>query len=225
MPLLHEHFGLSHIHSSTLYQTALTHRSFYAEQSTTPSQEALFYERLEFLGDSVLELMVSTYLYSHFQEMAEGKPTRMRSMIVCRKNLNRIAQHIALEKYIRTKIPLEQLSIDTLGNTYEALIGAIYLDQGFEATQQIVTQYLLENGHIDWKTLQGDLYDYRTIVLHWSQREHKDINFLFEELSHSPSLFLCKILIDTQELAYATGRNKKIAVQEASKYLVEKMNL
>jgi len=131
-----------------------------------------------------------------------------------------LANSIQLGNYLRSSLPVKQLSIDALGNAYEALVGAIYLDQGFEKTKCILVEHLLETSLIDWSSLQGELYDYRSLVLHWSQREKKKVEFTYQELSHTPSLFECFIYVDDVVMATAKGRNKKLAGQEACKVLV-----
>lgn len=221
MPLLREHFGIRRIHTSSYYVSALTHSSFHTERPL----ESTLNERLEFLGDAVLELVVSSYLYERFPTIDEGKLTRCRASIVCRENLNTLANSIQLGNYLRSRLPVKQLSIDALGNAYEALVGAIYLDQGFAKTQHILVTHLLESSLIDWNILQGELYDYRSLVLHWSQREKKKVEFTYHELSHTPSLFECLIYVDEVVMATAKGRNKKLAGQEACKLLVSLYDL
>jgi ribonuclease III len=217
MPLLREHFGIKRIYTSSYYVSALTHSSFHAAHALVSNT---LNERLEFLGDAVLELVVSSYLYERFPTIDEGKLTRCRANIVCRENLNTLANSIQLGNYLRSSLPVKQLSIDALGNAYEALVGAIYLDQGFEKTKCILVEHLLETSLIDWSSLQGELYDYRSLVLHWSQREKKKVEFTYQELSHTPSLFECFIYVDDVVMATAKGRNKKLAGQEACKVLV-----
>ena len=222
MPLLREHFGIKKVHTSSYYVSALTHSSFYAEHAQVT---ASLNERLEFLGDAVLELVVSSYLYERFPSIDEGKLTRFRANIVCRESLNALANSIQLGSYLRASFPVKHLSFDALGNAYEALVGAIYLDQGFEKTQRILVKHLLETSLIDWTLLQGELYDYRSLVLHWSQREKKKVDFVYNEITHSPSLFECLIYVDDVIAATAKGRNKKLAGQEACKLLVEQYEL
>ena len=99
------------------------------------------------------------------------------------------------------------------------------MDQGFAKTQHILVTHLLESSLIDWNILQGELYDYRSLVLHWSQREKKKVEFTYHELSHTPSLFECLIYVDEVVMATAKGRNNKLAGQEGCKLLVSLYDL
>ena len=218
MPLLFDAFGITQVKDTNLYIKALTHTSYRTSKYTTSSNE-----RLEFLGDAVLEIMVSTYLYHRFPEAEEGKLTRLRSAIVCRENLNNLAQYIHLERYFLTALRISQRNSNILGNAYEALIGAIYLDQGFDYLYKVFTERVLESGFIHWDELQGELYDYRTLILHWSQREHKEVIFRYEEFQQKPPLFECRLLVEDLERAHATGCNKKQAVQKACKLFLKEL--
>jgi len=222
MPLLIDHFAIHRVHDSTLYVAALTHASFHAIREKGYRKLQLVNERLEFLGDAVLELVVSDYLFARFPNMAEGKLTRLRANIVCRENLNSLARTIGIEDYLRTGLQKTSATgVDILGNAYEALIGAIYLEHGYATVYKIIVKQVLESGFIDWASLHGELYDYRSIVLHWSQREHANIEYVYNELTKKPSLFECKLFLEGVEKACGNGRNKKMAVQAACKSFVE----
>ena len=167
--------------------------------------------------------MVSDYLFVRFPKMAEGKLTRLRASIVCRDNLNTLGRNIGLDKYLRTGLQKSQMGLDVLGNAYEALIGAIYLERGYTVVRKIFVARVLESGFIDWASLHGELYDYRSMVLHWAQRERKDIEYLYEVVSQKPSLFECKLVVDGETKVSARGRNKKLAGQEAARIWIENL--
>lgn len=225
MPLLIESFGVDRVRDSILYISALTHGSFHGEQTYRHESLQLLNERLEFLGDAVLELVVSDYLCARFPNMAEGKLTRLRASIVCRDNLNALGRSIGLKKYIRTGSPMPQIGVDVLGNVYEALIGAIYLEKGYGTVCKLFVERVLESGFIDWGVLQGELYDYRSMVLHWSQREKKKVEYIYEELSQKPSLFQCRLIVDGDEKLSGCGRTKKLATQEVCKLWVQELKM
>ena len=221
MPLLIEHFGIHRVREYPLYISALTHGSFHDEHTYSHERLQLLNERLEFLGDAVLELVVSDYLFIRFPKMAEGKLTRLRASIVCRDNLNALGRNIGLEKYLRIGIQKSQMGLDVLGNAYEALIGAIYLEKGYAVVRKLLVERVLESGFIDWTSLHGELYDYRSLVLHWAQRKRKNVEYLYEAVSQKPSLFECRLVVDGEEKIRARGRNKKMAGQAVSRIWIE----
>ena len=80
---------------------------------------------------------------------------------------------------------------------------------------------VLESGFIDWTSLHGELYDYRSLVLHWAQRKRKNVEYLYEAVSQKPSLFECRLVVDGEEKIRARGRNKKMAGQAVSRIWIE----
>ncbi len=122
-------------HDMTLLKTALTHKSFSSEHN----------ERLEFLGDALLNLYVTEYLYDRFDSLNEGKLTQFKATIVSRENLTKIAQSIGLSDFIRTGKgeSLEGNSIP--GNAVEAIIGAVFLDSNYSKTNRFLNKLLKQN--------------------------------------------------------------------------------
>ena len=119
----------------TLLRKALTHKSLSSQHN----------ERLEFLGDALLNLHVSEYLYSRFVNLDEGKLTQFKAKIVSRENLTKIAENIELSRFIKAGKGEKLVDNSIIGNTLEALIGAVYLDSNYSKTNQVLNKLLKEN--------------------------------------------------------------------------------
>ena len=119
------------------YKEALTHKSVSGASN----------ERLEYLGDALLGLVVARELYRLFPDQGEGFLTRVRAKAVCRENLNKIAHEIGLDKHLLTAMPMKRNSENVFGNAFEALVGAIFLDAGYEAAEDFVRRKVVgKNG-------------------------------------------------------------------------------
>lgn len=135
-------------------------------------------ERLEFLGDSVIGSVVADYLFKRFPFKDEGFLTKMRSRMVSRASHNQIAQRLGLKMFIE----LDNERFKTLqpnsiyGDAYEALIGAIYLDKGFDAAQQFIINRII-NMHIDMHEIENKEIDFKSKFIEWVQREKKEYRF------------------------------------------------
>lgn len=203
--------------NANLYQLAFQHKSKNKSNN----------ERLEFLGDSVLDVVVSELLYKHFPKKDEGELSKLRSKIVSRKYLNNIAQQLNLIQYLDYQYyPKHQKSNNIEGNTLEALIGALYIDLGFDTCKKIVENKLLQP-FIDWKTIDTEITDYKSLIFNYSQRENLPINFslLHENKDLGASRFHVALQINDELVAEGFGRTKKIAEQNAAQIFLEKNKL
>lgn len=151
----------------TLYEQALTHRS--ASRSCN--------ERLEFLGDAVIGLVVTDVLYRLYPEQREGILTRYRSHLVCRERLNCIAQRIGLDKYLQIGTPLKKNAEDVYGNALEALVGAVYRDCGYKRAEAFVLQYIIGKENVLRHELEDKDTDYKSALLEWGQHHQKKVVF------------------------------------------------
>ena len=205
-------------HNLLFLHQALTHTS-YANEAR--EKNAVHNERLEFLGDAVLELATSTYLYQHFPEMPEGEMTKSRASVVCEVSLHRRAAEVSLGDYLL----LGHGEIVTggakrpsiLADAFEAVIGAIYLDQGWEvASQYVLTQLRAELTEVE----SGQrLKDYKTVLQEVIQR-HPGQRIVYELLSATgpDHAKVFQVAVRVYGLAYGTGkgRTKKEAEQHAA---------
>lgn len=137
-------------------------------------------ERLEFLGDSVLDAIVADYLYAEYPNEQEGFLTKMRAKIVSRKTLNLIGNKMRLARFIEADIEQDYQTTSLIGNALEALIGAIYLEKGFVKTEQIVHKQILRK-HIDLKSIEFVENDFKSKLIEWAQKNRVKVIFTTHE--------------------------------------------
>ena len=199
----------------SLLEVALTHSSYANEQKKGNCCDN---ERMEFLGDAVLELSSSDYIYKNHSEMAEGKMTRLRASIVCEPTLALCARAIKLDTFIRLGKGEELTggrSRDSIvSDACEAVIGAIYLDGGFANAKEFVNKFILND--LDNKKL---FFDSKTILQEIVQAHFKEeisYRMIGEEGPDHDKSFHAAVLIGEKEYGTGTGRTKKAAEQEAA---------
>lgn len=198
------------------YQLAMLHRS---ASIPTDNGTMLSNERLEFLGDAVLNSVVTDILYRRFENQREGFLTNTRSKIVKRESLNRLALEIGLDKLMLAgKNVNRTTSSNMVGNALEALLGAIYLDYGYKKCKRFVEDRLLKK-FIDIDQVALDEVNFKSKLIEWCQKNRFSIEFelLGEELNAANNhLFHTEIIIDNQIVCEATGRSKKESHQSAA---------
>ncbi|AGD97993.1 ribonuclease III [Blattabacterium sp. (Blatta orientalis) str. Tarazona] len=149
--------------------------SFSTKRKTLDKNYFLDFQRLEFLGDAVLNSIISHFLCEKLPEKKEGELTQVRSKIVCRKNLNEISKKLTLTKvFFQKNQPI--ISENILGNTLEALIGFIYLEIGYQGCKNFVYKKILHY-HVNITQLQKEISSYKVWVIEWSQKNKFIINF------------------------------------------------
>lgn len=201
------------------YDLALRHKSLSLHNA---DGSLMNNERLEFLGDSILDALVADVLYRHFEKGGEGFLTNTRSKIVKRETLNKLAIDLGLDKMMMVANNTNSLRKDIFGNTLEALFGAIYLDRGYEACRQFLEKKILEQ-LLDLESVAKTVSNYKSLVLEWCQQKHYELEFptypslRSDEDTSLPPSFECELLINGKLVAKAKGYSKKNAQQEASK--------
>lgn len=205
-----------------LYQQAFTHKS---AQRKEISGQYINNERLEFLGDAILGAIVSDVLYFKFKERSEGFLTNTRSKIVQRESLNQLAIEIGLDKLIVSSPNSGLLRNNIFGNAFEALIGAIYLDQGYGKCRQFIEIKILDR-LIDIEKVANKEVNFKSRLIEWSQKEKVEIQFdVIEEyisIDNKP-IFQIQILINHHNAGIGTGHSKKESQQSASKQALKKI--
>lgn len=199
-----------------LYQLAFRHTSASKQTKIDGFKESN--ERLEFLGDAVLGMVVAEYLFKKYPFKDEGFLTEIRSRIVNRESLNIVARKIGLDKLIEFDGQRNFHRTSMFGDAMEALIGAIYLDKGFILTKKFIITKLLSN-HFDLDTVISNNTNYKSIILGWAQAGGRKIEFLIVEekgKNHSKE-FIAQVLLDSEIISSGTGWNKKKAEQDASR--------
>ncbi len=194
------------------YRLALMHRS-------KPDDVTSSNERLEFLGDAILGAIVAEYLFKKYPYQPEGYLTELRSRIVRRETMNNVALRMGLNKLVQYNQNDRGLSRSHIfGNALEALIGAVYLDQGFTKTRKFILNQIIR-AYIDLDTMESTDTNYKNQLLSWAQRSNKQLTFdtIDEKNDGTRKLFTVGIMIDGELVASGTGYNKKDAGQVAAK--------
>ena len=203
-----------------LYKTALSHRS--VREGADENNE-----RLEFLGDAILSSIVAHYLFRKYPYKGEGFLTEMRSKMVNRQKMNEIAVKMGLKKItIYNKMDNALKISQIFGNSLEALIGAVYLDKGYEKTKKWVEKYIIMP-YLFIDDLEGIDINIKNKLYGWANKNGKSLEFvtLDEKIENGRRLFTIASTVDGQIISQAKGYNKKDASHIAAKLAVEKLGL
>ena len=204
----------------SVYKLAFSHRSLSLE---TVHGIRLSNERLEYLGDAVLGAVVADLLFKRFPTRDEGFLTEMRSRIVSRENLKQVAIKIGIDQLlIRDAVPGSYRSM--YGDAFEALIGAIYLDKGYNATYNFIVVRIVKH-HVDLQDIEQTENNFKSMILNWGQKEKHSIVFEVLEEEAKSRLIKIRLLIDEQEVATGTDFIKKKAEQIAAEIACKQLNL
>lgn len=185
----------------SLYKLAFTHKS-----NTTNQDNHLSNERLEFLGDAILDSIISDILYKRFPYKSEGELTQYRSNVVKRTSLNKIAISLGINEML-IAAPNANISKRMYGDMLEALVGALYLDKGYRFTYHFVKKKI-----IDDLLSTEDLVkqrNYKSKLLEWGQQYRKKVVFTEEKDPNDDLIFLSKVTVDEREIATGKGKTKK----------------
>lgn len=195
-----------------IFRLAFHHKS----SSTDKSSPLRSNERLEFLGDAVLSTIVAEYLFKKYPNGSEGFLTKMRSKIVKRRTLNQIADDMGLDVILR-EYNDTRLSDSMKGNALEALIGAIYLERGYNGTKKIVIGRVLRD-HINIHELEQQDDNYKSQLLEWCQKTGRDVDYRMKQKYKfdKRDRFKIAVAVNGDEVAFAEAFSKKSAEQLAS---------
>jgi ribonuclease-3 len=198
-----------------LYEIAFIHRS---ATFTLPSGKKVNNERLEYLGDAVLDAILSDYLFEKFPDANEGFLTKIRSRIVNRDVLNELSVSMGINKILISKINSSHLTKNLYGDAFEALIGAVFLDKGFKKTKKVFIKNVL-NKYLDLDLIVKTDTDYKSLVFEWVQKHKSNLIFTYNEeydFNLKKSVFSTVLFIDKKEFGEGHGSSKKEAKQEAA---------
>jgi len=205
---------------TVLYKTALTHRS--VRDSADENNE-----RLEYLGDAILSGIIADFLFKKYPYKEEGFLTEMRSKMVNRNKLNEIAIKMGLKKItFFNKFDNSLKMSQIFGNTLEAVVGAIYLDKGFEKTKKWVMECIIIP-HLFLQDLENLEINQKNILYGWANKKGKNLEFetLDERLESGRRLFTIGAVVDGELIAEGKAYNKKDASQIAATVAIEKLGL
>lgn len=203
-----------------LYKAALTHRSV---RDTADENN----ERLEYLGDAILSAIVADFLFKKYPYKEEGFLTEMRSKMVNRNKLNEIALKMGVKKITNFNKFDNSLKMSQIfGNTLEALVGAVYLDQGFKSTQLWVLKQIIIP-HLYMEDLENLEINHKNKLYGWANKNGKNLEFetLDERMEGGRRLFTIGAVVNGQLIAEAKAYNKKDASQVAAALALDKLGL
>ena len=224
---LHQILGF-YPRKTSVYREALIHRSVNHHRQHDKKKDN---ERLEYLGDAVIETVVSDILYHHFPGKKEGFLTSVRSKIVQRSSLNRIAKEIGLVELIQSTHINHTHNSFISGNAFEALIGAIYLDRGYAYCYDFFKERIIGK-HVDIDKVAKEEDNFKSKLIEWSQKTQYEV--IFELISentvgtNSPT-FQTRVCVEGIELGTGFGYSKKesqqLAAKEAMRHIHKKTAL
>ena len=196
------------------YKKAFTHRS---SNILDEVGNPLNYERLEFLGDAMLSAVIAGHLFNEAPTGDEGYLTKMRSKIVSREHLNELGKDLNLVQFVESKVPVQHFGDNIHGNIFESLVGAIYLDRGYEYCEKFIQKRVIIP-YVDITRLEGKVISYKSLVIEWCQKEKRQFHFdIFEDNGiDGERLFGVKLSIDEKVIAKARATSKKKAEEKAS---------
>ena len=205
-----------------IYQQALLHKS---TSLRSEKGRPINNERLEFLGDAILDAIVGDIVYKHFEGRREGFLTNTRSKIVQRETLNKLAVEIGLDKLVKYSARSSSHNSYMYGNAFEAFIGAIYLDQGYERCKQFMEKKILKN-YIDLDKMSRKEMNFKSKLIEWSQKNKMEVSFeLIEQLldkDYNP-MFHTEVRIEGVSAGTGTGYSKKESQQNAARMALKKI--
>lgn len=205
-----------------LYEIAFTHSSYSAKHELDYD-----YERLEFLGDSVLNMLTSEFLQNMHPSYSEGKLTKLRANYVCQNALIVYSHENDLDKYVKLNLEDNAISdnevISITADVFESFLGAIYLDQGIEKAKEFLQQTVFP--YIEAKTIF--FYDYKSTIKEYGDAEDVEVTYELLEEHGAPhdKTFVMRILINGADYGHGVGKSKKEAEQLAACKAIDRLNI
>lgn len=206
-----------------LYKLATVHSSI-AQENKHGLKESN--ERLEYLGDAILGAAVADYLFKKFPFKPEGFLTEIRSRLVNREALNQLARKIGVASIVQFDSKNAHLQQVILGNTLEAIVGAIYLDKGFLRTRKFVIDKMISPNY-DLEELINFNSNFKSRVIEWAQREGKEVRFEIVNVkkARNHKEFTAQVVVNNEAKGTGYGNSKKKAEQDAAFKTCEMLNL
>lgn len=199
-----------------LFQRALTHKSI------AHNNDEISNERLEFLGDAILDAVIAEMLFGLYPEEDEGHLTKIKSKVVSRRTLSMIGEEMEIGKVLRYNRG-RSIKMSTIeGNAFEALVGALYLDAGYLQVKRSLNDHILRK-YIDLNQILEEEIDFKSKLFIWSQKNRLPLEFevISEENLGSAWDYKVRVVINEQEFGRGSGSSKKKAEQAASKETLE----
>lgn len=203
------------VRNADLYQKAFIHRSMNKKDE---EGAVLSFERLEYLGDSILGTVVARYLYEKLPHEDEGELTRMKSKIVSREKLNAIGKELQLLEYLICSGNKNLFGEDIHGNILEALIGASFVDKGYLQCEKLIYRMIL-TPYVNLEDTKKQIISHKSLIIEWGQKEKIPILFQTQkENGKDPNVnFRCEIVVGEKSLVKVRELSKKKAEEKAAK--------
>ncbi len=209
-------------HNIELYKLALIHKS---ASLVLDDGRSINNERLEFLGDAVIEAVTSDYLYIEFPDRDEGFLTQLRSKIVSRQSLNALAVELGLDRQVISSGGVAVVQKHIYGDAFEAMMGAIYLDQGYDFVNRLLINKIYFR-YLNIDTLTEEETDFKSRLIEWCQKHRHKVLFRTGQERGAASnrpVFYATVLIDDMEVGHGSGESKKEAEQRAALSVAESL--
>ncbi len=207
-----------------LYEMAFIHRS---ATYSLPDGIRINNERLEYLGDAIIDSILSDYLFHLYPEATEGFLTKTRARIVNRETLNQLGLSMGLDRLIVSNLAPSDSPRNLYGNTVEALAGALFIDKGYDRTRKFFIERGLKK-HLNLDAVLAAETDYKSMILEFCQKNRQKLNFTSQEKpsgSNGHPLFTVTLEINNEAIAQGDGSTKKEAEQVASMAALNKLGL
>lgn len=205
-----------------LYKLAFVHRSM----SIKSRKGWINNERLEFLGDSILDCIVADVLYNSFPKRREGFLTATRSKIVQRESLNRVGERLGLPQVVRWSQKTQSHNSYIFGNAVEALVGAVYLDKGYDRCYKFVKERILD-AYFDLRNVVKTEKNFKSHLIEWSQKYHIPVEYDTSDAQYDEEnspVFHTVVKLSGIEVGRGTGYSKKESHQKASQNALNQIN-
>ena len=203
-----------------LFEIAFTHSSLNKKDN---QGNKINYERLEFLGDSIFSMIISQYIFFNFPDANEGELTKLKAKIISRENLNQIGEKMGLLNLIEIKNQ-KNFGKNIYGNLLESLIGALFLDQGFETTKNYIITKIIKP-YINLDSINISILSYKSLVLELAQKRKRKVTFKtnIKNENDSNTNFSSNLYLDGKFISNSNGFSKKKAEENVSKKSFEKL--
>ena len=202
-------------HNLAVYEKAFIHRS---ATQIIAGHSCVNNERLEFLGDAILDAVLSEYFFRKFPLASEGELTRLRSKLVNREQLNRVAEELGLSSLLVSHINKTINTRHIYGDSLEALIGAIVIDRGYRSAERFILEKIIDK-HFDLPVLMANETDFKSRIYQWGHKMNKQIEFISDQQwnpAERTVSFKTSLIVDKTVLGEGEGRSKKESEQLAS---------
>jgi ribonuclease-3 len=203
-----------------LYKQAFRHRSVCKDKKMANN------ERLEFLGDAIINAVIGHYLFTRFPFKDEGFLTKMRSKIVSRSRHNQVAVKLGIAAFVEVNAERGMRNSSIHGDAFEALIGAIYLDKGYQTANKFISERIIET-HMDMDEIEKKETDFKSKFIEWAQKERVPFEFrMKEEVGHGPDKqFIIELFFDNEIRGLGRHFSKKRAEQMAAEEAINKITM